>query len=131
MLRTPALLALALGLAACGDCDCCKQKPGPSETTTAATAEPTPEATDVPPTVAAAWRGEGATLELSVWHMRCAGCEKKIEDTLAALDGVSGVTASAKDSRVVVTLAKAETRESLKPRIREALAAQDFRVLGE
>jgi copper chaperone CopZ len=84
-----------------------------------------------PPVVAQAWRGEGATLELSVWHMRCAGCEKKIEDALKGLAGVKDVLATNADSKVVVTLADASGREAVKPLIRETLEGLDFRLLGE
>jgi copper chaperone CopZ len=139
-MRTLVLLPVLALLAACGDCDCPKHKTEQPGTTSAATSpapapEPAPapdaDAPRTPPTVTAAWRGEGTTLELSVWEMRCGGCEKKVEDTLAALDGVSAVTASAKDSRVVLTLAKAESREALKAQIRSALAHHDFKIVGE
>lgn len=138
-LSLAALLPLALALAACGDCDCHKKDPTtPAGATKAETpAPPTPVAAALepadpqPPVVTQAWRGEGATLELSVWHMRCAGCEKKVEDALKALAGVKDVLATNADSKVVVTLADASGREALKPVIRETLTALDFRVLGE
>ena len=143
-LSLAALLPLALVFAACGECECHKKDPA-----TAATASPgatqappalenqAPETAALeptepqPPVVAQAWRGEGATLELSVWHMRCAGCEKKVEDALKALAGVKDVLATNADSKVVVTLADASGREALKPKIRETLKELDFRLLGE
>jgi|GEM_PF-5637159 len=138
-LSLAALLPLALALAACGDCDCYKKDP--TTTAGATTGEtPTPPAPAAaaletaepqPPVVAQAWRGEGTTLELSVWHMRCGGCEKKVEDALKALAGVKDVLATNADSKVVVTLADASGRETVKPLIRETLKELDFRLLGE
>jgi copper chaperone CopZ len=139
------LVPFALALAACGECDCEKHKKTPDaggtpvEKASAATpAEveaarkgPSTDAPPTPPVVAQAWRGEGTTLELSVWHMRCGGCEKKVEDAIKALPGVKDVVATNADSKVVVTLADASQREAVKPQIAETLAALDFQLLGK
>ncbi|MFM8385481.1 MAG: heavy-metal-associated domain-containing protein [Planctomycetia bacterium] len=130
-LRTAALALAALALAACGDCDCAQHKATAGATPAPAPAAPTAAAAEpVAPVVAQRWRGEGSTLEFSAWRMRCAGCEKKIEDTLKALPGVKDALASHGDSKVVVTLAEPALRETLPPRMAAALEAQGFRVLG-
>jgi len=137
MRRLTLVGCLALLLAACGDCDCCKKTPATTEPptkATAATAIAPPEiepAAPTPPVVSVPWRGEGTTLELSVWHMRCAGCEKKVEDALKGLEGVKDAVASNADSKVVVTLADASSRETVKPLIRTTLKDLDFQILGE
>lgn len=146
-----AALALApLALAACGDCDCeqhratagstaaaagaaAPQAAAPAAPATAASqaAGAAGEAEPTPPVVATRWRGEGSTLEFSAWRMRCAGCEKKVEDTLKALPGVKDALASHADSKVVVTLAEPALRDALPAQIAAALEAQGFRVLGQ
>lgn len=131
-MRVALPLPLLLALAACGDDGYGTRQPETPAATEPAAASPEAEPpARTPPTVTAAWRGEGTTLELSVWEMRCGGCEKKVEDALGALEGVTAVTATAKDSRVVLTLAKPEAREALKPLIRSTLAHHDFRIVGE
>ena len=141
-IATLLLAPLALAVAACGECDCEKHKQAPEsgvEKAAAATpaeveaarAGPATDAPPTPPVVAQAWRGEGTTLELSVWHMRCGGCEKKVEDALKALPGVTDVVATNADSKVVVTLADAAQRDALKPQIAETLASLDFQLLGK
>lgn len=151
MRRRLPLLLLALSLAGCGDCDCCKKKePAPTASAAAAGApqaptaatspasgggaaavEAEPEAARTPPEVKVAWRGEGARLELSVWEMHCQGCAMRVEEALKALPGVSAVEASWSDSKVSVTLADASGRAAAIEKIRAALKAEEFRVLGE
>lgn len=142
------LVLASLALAGCGDCDCEQHRaegaakataqapaaapaPSPSAAGPAAGAAAGAAAEPTPPVVATRWRGEGATLEFSAWRMRCAGCEKKVEDTLKALPGVTDALATHADSKVVVTLAEPGLRASLPAQIAAALAAQGFEVLGK
>lgn len=129
----------ALLLAACGECDSCKQKdapgttaaaaPGPAAAVAAVDALEAPPAK--PPEVQVAWRGTGDVIELSVWEMHCGGCELKVEESLGALPGVKAVQADHATSVVKVTLADAAQRETLIPKIRTTLKDGEFRVLGE
>jgi copper chaperone CopZ len=136
-MRLFALLApLALLLAACGECEHCKrgtEAPTPTATASAdASANPfaaEPEA--APPTVKTAWRGSGKVIELSVWKMRCGGCEKTVEDTLAAPPGVTSARADHVTSTVTVELADAAQRDAVIPQIRASLKPTDFQILGE
>lgn len=144
LLLVPLALA-ALALAGCGDCDCTQHQAAKAGAGAAPAAAPSPAApaapaaaaasgeagTPVPPVVATRWRGEGLTLEFSAWRMRCAGCEKKVEDTLKALPGVQDALATHGDSKVVVTLAEPGLRTALAPQIAAALEAQGFQVLGQ
>ena len=127
------LLLLSLLLAACGECESCKGKPTAPPAGTTKTADPADgaPAERTPPTVTVAFRGTGTTLELSVWEMHCAGCEKTVEDTLKALPGVADVTADHKESKVTVTLKDAAQRDAMIPQVRTALAATSFKILGE
>jgi copper chaperone CopZ len=110
----PSLLLLALvAFPGCRDCtDCTTKEEGP-------------------PPVTAAWRGGGATIELSVWEMTCPGCSDQIETAIQAIDGVASVKADHKSAKVVVTLKDAATREKLIPAIREAVHGADKIVVGE
>jgi copper chaperone CopZ len=146
-LLVPVLLLapFALALTGCGDCDCTQHQKEAKEAAAAKAAQAAAaekaaieaarkgapvEEEPTPPVVTQAWRGEGTTLELSVWHMHCQGCEKRVEDAIKALPGVKDVSANGTDSKVTVTLEDAAGRETVKPKIVAALAERDFKVLG-
>jgi copper chaperone CopZ len=84
-----------------------------------------------PPPVTTAWRGQGEVVELSVWEMYCAGCEKQVEDAVGALEGVASVEADAPSSVVTVRLRDASLRDAAIPRIRDAVHSVRKGVLGE
>ena len=147
------LAPLTVLLAAC-DCNCEKSKE-PAKPTSAAAAsakgdapaaakvEPAAEWSidgeekpPTPPVVKVAWRGEGASLELSVWHMHCGGCAFKVQEAFAAVPGVKSVEADNETSLVKVTLTDAGQRDAVIARLPVALkelnakAEKDFRILG-
>ena len=145
-MRLMLIAPLAVLLAAC-DCNCDKAKEPAKPTSAAATpakVEPAPEwkidgedeKPPAPPEVKVAWRGEGANLELSVWHMHCGGCAAKVEQAFAAVPGVKRVEADNETSLVKVTLVDATKREAVIAQLPVALkelnakADKDFRVLG-
>lgn len=60
-------------------------------------------------------------LTLTVTGMTCGGCENAVKRTLAALPGVSNVTASHSDKRVTLTYDPATVdREMIKKKIEAA-----------
>jgi copper chaperone CopZ len=154
-MRALLLLPAALLLVACGDCDCCKDKKAPVVTAgtertsvdaptsveapiakkTALVSSPMEEEVrqddePAPPVVKVAWRGAGDVLEFSVWHMRCGGCEAHVEETLTKLD-VGEVAADHKTSTVTVKLKDPAKRDVVIAKVRDALKAGEFRILGE
>lgn len=149
-LATLSLLApLALLFAACDSkCGCDKAKEPAQPTPVASAAKPdapaqptlpapvAEEGARKPPVVSKAWRGSGATLELSVWEMHCMGCAGQIQDAFAGLPGVKSAEADYESSVVKVTLADAAQRDAVIARIPAALKAlneqsgKEFRVLG-
>jgi copper chaperone CopZ len=151
-MRALLFLPAALLLVACGDCDCCKKEEPATKTTAAVetdaerfdrlltespgmaikSQEPkaASEAEPTPPVVKVAWRGAGDVLEFSVWHMRCDGCEAAVEEALTKLD-VGTVDADHKTSVVTVKLKDPAKRDVVIAKVRDALKAEDFRVLGE
>jgi Cu+-exporting ATPase len=148
-MKTLALLApLALALAAC-DCNCdSKKEPAvPTTPVSAASAKPAApavapdvETAEPPartaPVVTQAWRGSGATLELSVWEMHCMGCASKVEKAFAKVPGVQSAEADYESSVVKVTLTDAAQRDAVIAALPAALKAlnaeadKDFKVLG-
>lgn len=65
------------------------------------------------------------TLTLNVTGMTCGGCENSVKRALGRLDGVSEVTASHADKKVVVTLDPAKVSEA---QVRERITACGFTV---
>jgi len=65
------------------------------------------------------------TLTLNVTGMTCGGCENSVKRALGRLDGVTEVTASHADQKVVVTLDPARVGEA---QVRERIAACGFTV---
>jgi copper chaperone CopZ len=112
-----ALLGSLLLLAAC--CDEC------STCNTGSKTRPTP------PTVAAAWRGAGDTIELSVWEMTCPGCVKNVETRVSGIEGVVSAKADQETSLLTVKIKDAASRDALVAKIRDAVHAEKKIVLGE
>lgn len=77
------------------------------------------------------WRGEGATIEITVHDMHCSGCELEVETALEQVPGVQAVTARWEDNRVTVTLADAVSRETAIQALREAIHRNGRQVVGE
>ena len=78
-----------------------------------------------------AWRGEGATVEVTVHDMHCPGCELEVEQALGGVAGVEDVTARWQDNRVTVELADPASREQAIQALREAIHANGRQVVGE
>ncbi len=112
-MRSPllAVLALVLAFAASG---CRKEAPPGS-----------------PPPVAAAWRGDGGTIEVTAWKLTCPGCAASIRKEIEKVEGVRGVDVDVETSRVTVTIADPARRDQTIPKIREAVHAAGKKVLGE
>jgi copper chaperone CopZ len=64
-------------------------------------------------------------LILNVTGMTCSGCENSVKRALGRLDGVTEVTASHVDQKVVVTIDAARVGEA---QVRERIAACGFTV---
>jgi copper chaperone len=65
------------------------------------------------------------TVTLNVTGMTCGGCENSVKRALGRLDGVTDVTASHVEQRVVVTLDPARVSTA---QIRDRIAACGFTV---
>jgi copper chaperone CopZ len=115
---TALLLLAVLAVAACGkDAD----DAGPYGAA--------PKAT--PPTVTAAWRGTGDTIEVTAWRLDCPGCVKKMKGDLSKIEGVVSVEADQETSGVKVKIADAAKRDVVIGKIREVIHAQEKKVVGE
>ena len=120
-----ALLVLALSLALPTLAACGKGSDDPYAT------EPSAAAKHTPPTVAAAWRGTGDTIEVTAWRLDCPGCVKKMKQDLSKVEGVVSVEADQETSGVTVKIADASKRDAIIAKIREVIHSQEKKVVGE